>query len=79
MRALNVTKVAALALTFAWVAGCSSTSTQTDSADMGGSLGSDSGAMTSGSAGMGGMSGASPGFRSDLVGLNRVELHVRDV
>jgi peptidoglycan-associated lipoprotein len=58
MRALNVTKVAALALTFAWVAGCSSTSTQTDSADMGGSMGSDSGAMTSGSAGMGGMSGS---------------------
>jgi peptidoglycan-associated lipoprotein len=59
MRALNVTKVAALALTFAWVAGCSSTSTQTDSADMGGSMGGmDSGAMTSGSEGMGGLSGS---------------------
>ncbi len=57
MRALNVTKVAALALTFAWVAGCSSTSTQTDGADMGSMTGSDSGAMTSGSDGMGGLSG----------------------
>jgi peptidoglycan-associated lipoprotein len=71
MRALNVTKVAALALTFAWVAGCSSTSTQTDSADMdGGMSGTDSGAMTSGASGMGAMSGSD--LPADVANLQTV-------
>lgn len=67
MRALNVTKVAALALTFAWVAGCSSTSTQTDSADMTGSMGTDSGALTSGMGDGSGLSGSAlPGAVANL-------------
>jgi len=68
MRALKVTKVAAVALTFAWLAGCSSTSTQTDSAGMtGGMDGTDSGAMTSGMGDSGSLSGSSlPGAVANL-------------
>ncbi|NVK41653.1 MAG: peptidoglycan-associated lipoprotein Pal [Oceanospirillaceae bacterium] len=67
MRALKVTKVAALALTFAWIAGCSSTSTQTDSADMTGGMGGTDGAMSSGMGDSGSLSGSSlPGAVANL-------------
>ncbi|GGO80677.1 peptidoglycan-associated lipoprotein [Marinobacterium nitratireducens] len=67
MRALKVTKVAALALTFAWMAGCSSTSTQTDSSDLSGGMGGTDGAMTSGMGDSGSLSGSSlPGAVANL-------------